>query len=841
MNLPIFEIEERFIAAVKQSRQIILQAPTGSGKSTQIPQMLLDHGCLGSGQAVILQPRRLATRLLSKRVAEERKTNLGDEVGYQIRFENQTSHATRLCFVTEGVLVRQLLGDPKLSGISALVFDEFHERHIEGDIALALAKKLQSTHRPDLLIVVMSATLQTEVLQLYLPGGEVITTEGRTYPVDISYLPLGTGNQRPVWEAARDAFRKWSLEDSAGDALIFMPGAYEIRKTIAELEHDRSTRNWQVLPLYGDLPPDQQDAAVQRYNQRKVIVATNVAETSITIDGITAVIDSGLARMANYDPHRGINTLLIEKISRASADQRAGRAGRTAPGKCLRLWSTADQEARKAQEAPEIHRIDLSETLLMLRAAGIDDLEAFDWVEAPQTGNFNRTMELLQNLGAIDGRSGQITKLGRQMVSFPAHPRHARMLLAANEYGAVPAVCLAVAITQGKSLLLTTRDKRIEAEREKIWGNETTSDLFAEIQAYHYAEGYRFQIDACRALAIHAGSARQAGRVYQQFLKLAHQHGLSTTQLDEDGTGFRKAILAGFSDQLAKRLDKGTRRCNLVHNRRGELNSSSVVTTSELVVPLEITEIQGKDVSVMLGQVSAVEEAWLNELFPHDLSELDTVVFNTSIRRVEAIRNKLFRDLVLSTQTLSEPPQEKAAGLLAEKILDGTLILKQWNSLVENWITRLNFLADRMPELQMPRISKEDRMLLLEHICLGGFGYKDIKDRDPWPTLKAWLSTEQLAALEYYAPEQIQLTERRRCKVRYNEEGPPVIAARIQDLYEVESTPSLANGKIPLRIEILAPNQRPVQITDNLETFWTSAYPAIKKELAGRYPKHEWR
>ena len=380
MSLPIFEIEEAFITAVKQTRQIILQAPTGSGKSTQIPQMLLDHGCLGAGQAVVLQPRRLATRLLSKRIAEERNGSLGEEVGYQIRFENRTSKATRLRFVTEGVLVRQLLGDPDLKHVSALIFDEFHERHIEGDIALALAKQLQATSRPDLLIVVMSATLETGILRAYLPGSEVITIEGRTFPVDISYQPLGTGNQRPVWEAATEAFRKWSLAHKEGDALIFMPGAFEIRKTIEALQNDRSTKGWKVLPLYGELPPNLQDEAMQKYGVRKVIVATNVAETSITIDGITAVIDSGLVRSANYDPNRGINTLLIEKISRASADQRSGRAGRTAPGVCLRLWSKSDHEARLNQEAAEIHRIDLAETLLMLKATGIADLKAFDWV-----------------------------------------------------------------------------------------------------------------------------------------------------------------------------------------------------------------------------------------------------------------------------------------------------------------------------------------------------------------------------------------------------------------------------------------------------------------------------
>ncbi|MCB1122670.1 MAG: helicase, partial [Verrucomicrobiae bacterium] len=528
-------------------------------------------------------------------------------------------------------------------------------------------------------------------------------------------------------------------------------------------------------------------------------------------------------------------------ISRASADQRTGRAGRTSPGKCIRLWSKADQEARPQQELPEIERIDLAETFLVLKATGISDLENFDWVEKPTEASYRRAVELLKDLDAIEDANGPITPLGKRMVSFPMHPRYSRMLLAANEFGSVPAVCLSVAISQGKGLLLPTKDKGVLAEREKILGHDTSSDLFVEMQAYHYAEGYRFNTDACRALDIHAGSARQASQVYGQFLQQAKSAGLNLEQSDTDGTGFRKAILTGFSDHLAKRLDKGTRRCALVHGRNGELSRSSIVSDQELIVPMEINEIQGKDVSVLLSQVSAIEESWLEAMFPEDFSETDDVIFNESIRRVEALRTRRFRDLELSRHPLPQPPQEEAAKLLAGKILDGTLNLKKWDQSVENWITRLNFLSSRMPELELPAIRSDDRKDILEHICLGGFGYKDIKDRDPWPTLKSWLSNEQLAALEYYAPERIQLTEGRRCKVRYCEDADPVIAARIQDLYDVKGTPSLADGRIPLRIEILAPNQRPVQITDNLETFWTSAYPAIRKELAGRYPKHEWR
>ncbi len=840
-QLPIYQIKEAFLNAVSESRQIILQAPTGSGKSTQIPQFLLENNILGNGQAVILQPRRLAARLLSKRVAEERFSPLGREIGYQIRFENKTSRETKIRFVTEGILLRQLLSDPQLKGINAIVFDEFHERHLETDLALALAKKLQASSRPDLLIVVMSATLQTSLLEQYLPGAKLLTTEGRTFPVTHSYVPLGAGNQRPIWEVANDAVKKWVQTNTKGDILIFMPGGFEIRKTIDALNSNFALKDWLILPLYGDLPPDQQDAAVATYRKRKIVVATNVAETSITIDGILCVIDSGIARVASYDTHRGINTLLLEKISRASADQRAGRAGRTAPGDCLRLWSNKDHESRSEQELPEIKRIDLSETILLLKSCGIDNLTTFDWIEPPTEIALKKATTLLTDLGALHPENEVITPTGKRMVDFPAHPRYARMLLAAEDYNCVPDVCLAVAISQGRSLLLPNKDKRVEREREEYLGDESTSDLILDIKAFHYAQGYKFQANPCRALGIHAVSARQADRVYQQFIRLAEKQGLDTSSHASDDTGLRKSILAGFSDQLAKRMDRGTLRCDLVHGRRGELQRSSTVRRFDLIVPMEINEIQSRDVSVLLSQATGIEPEWLSELFPEDIHEEERVVFDTSTRRVEAERVTRFRDLILSSKLLPEAPEEPAAKILADKICNGSLKLKNWTDKLDSWISRLNFLAKAMPELALPTISPDDLPFIYEQLCLGGFSFKDVKNRDPWPILHDWLSVEQKAALDYYAPESYQLTDRRKCKVRYSENDNPVIGARIQELYDIKTNPSIADGRIPLRIEILAPNQRPVQITDDLQSFWTGAYPSIKKELAGRYPKHEWR
>ena len=536
-RLPIYEIENEIIARLKASRRLVLQAPTGSGKSTQVPQMLLKHGLLDNGQVVILQPRRLAARLLAARVARELEVELGREVGYQVRFENATSDATRIKFETEGILLRQLIQDPALTGIQALIFDEFHERHLYGDITLARALDIQEQSRPDLLIIVMSATLDAGALEEYLSPCAVLTSEGRTFPVNVDYLPHRLGGKAPpVWELAADAFSKYARAGN-GDVLIFMPGGYEISRTIEAIRHKPESKGYILLPLHGELPPRDQDAAVARYHQPKVVVATNVAETSITIDGVRLVIDSGLARIARYDPNRGINTLLVERISRSSSEQRAGRAGRTAPGQCSRLWSRPEQEERPQQELPEIKRLDLSEVILTLKATGVENLRTFRWLEAPSDTALNHAEELLCDLGALahEGHHTVITELGRRMLAFPVHPRYARMLLAAQEYGCVYQACLVAALTQGRDLLLRNPSKDVSAAREDLFGDKNSSDFWILMQAWNYASKNQFRMDALGKLGIHGVTARQVGPLHSQFLRIASKEGLDIDAARDQG------------------------------------------------------------------------------------------------------------------------------------------------------------------------------------------------------------------------------------------------------------------------------------------------------------------
>jgi ATP-dependent helicase HrpB len=837
-GLPIYELETRIVQAFADCPRLILQAPTGSGKSTQVPQILLDSGLAGEGQIIVLQPRRLPTRMLAARVAQERSVRLGEEVGYQIRLDNVSTAKTRIRFVTEGVLLRQMVGDPQLRGVTVLLFDEFHERHLYGDIALARALEIQRAGRPDLKIGVMSATLDTALIQSYLQPCEVLSSKGRNFPVEIDYMKREVVDE-PPWELAADALSQ--APDDGGDVLIFMPGAFEIARTIEEIK--RSKFDGVVLPLHGDLSPGVQDAAIATYPERKVVVSTNVAETSLTIDGVTLVIDSGLAKISKYDPNRGINTLITEKISCASADQRAGRAGRTAPGRCVRLWSERDQLGRRRQDLPEIKRLDLAEVLLNLKAAGVSDLEHFAWIEPPEPKSLRRAIELLNDLGALDHRTGKITSLGERMLSFPVHPRYSRMLLMADELGCVATVALIAALTQERHLLKRSENGQMDHDRELLLGKEVESDFFVLIRAWLYAQ--ENGPDKARRLGIRYAVSQQVAQVYDQFVEIAKTEGLRVNKrVDEfDAEALGKCMLVGFSDHLGKRMDAGTLRCDLVHSRQGVLARESVVQKSPLLVAGEIREIQGRndELIVLLSQVTGIQEEWLRELFPEDFVEKDQVFLDPVARRVQARRDLIFRDLVLHSSRLDTPKGEVAAEILAREVIAGRYPLSNWSHDVDQWIVRVNALSRWYPELDLPTIDEEARFYLIQQICLGALSYKDIKDRGVWPVVRAWLSTPQQQLLERFAPERIELPNGRKAKLQYSENQAPILAARIQDLYGVEGSLKICEGRVTVQVHILAPNHRPIQVTQNLSTFWKESYPKAKQELQRRYPKHEWR
>ena len=840
-KLPIYELRAELETALGEGNRVIVEAPTGSGKSTQVPQMVLDSGVAGPGEVVVLQPRRLAARMLARRVAQERGEPLGGEVGYQVRMESRVSDRTQIRYVTEGILLRQFLSDPDLRGVSTIVFDEFHERHIYGDITLARALALQQS-RPDLKIVVMSATLDAGPLREYLAPCRELKSQGRTFPVEVRYAPKRIDfRHHPVWEAAADAFEKAIESGAEGDVLVFMPGAYEIARTVEAIRARRCARDFAVLPLHGELSAREQDAAVGPCGQRKVVVATNVAETSITIEGVRMVIDSGLARIARYDPRRGIDTLLVERVSRASADQRAGRAGRTAPGICCRLWTEQEHAARPPQELPEILRHDLAEVVLTLKAGGIDDVRNFQWLEKPDARSLEQTLELLTDLGALD-RAGRLTETGRKMVRFPVHPRYARMLLAGESYGCVRQACLIAALAQGRSILQRNKGRQVRGNRDDLLGDEDVSDFKRLMRAWVFADKNGYRADACRRMGIHGGAARQVKPLYERFLRIAEQEGLKINTRAPEDEDLQKCILLAFSDRVAKRRDGGTLHCEVVHGRSGDLDRDSVVRGSALIVAAEIREIEGsRDLNVRLSLCTAISEVWLEELFPEDMEERMEAVFDPVLKRVVSRHWKAFRGLELHASMKQEVDPQRAAEIMAKEVLCGRLRLYRWDDAVERWIARVNCLARGCPDYGIPEIDDEAREAMVQEICLGAVCKRDLKNREVWPVVRSWLSEAQRAMVEKQAPERIRLPGGSSVRIRYEAGQPPVLSATIQQLYGLESVPAIGFGQIPVMVEVLAPNRRPQQKTLDMRSFWENTYPLLKKELKGRYPKHEWR
>ena len=437
----------------------------------------------------------------------------------------------------------------------------------------------------------------------------------------------------------------------------------------------------------------------------------------------------------------------------------------------------------------------------------------------------------------------RITETGRKMLRFPLHPRYARMFLAAQDYGCVRPVALMAALTQGRNFLLRGVDKSTQETRDELLGEETESDFFLLMRAWRHADKAGYNLEACRRLGIHVQSVRQVGPLFAQFLEIAAAEKLEVAERRIDGVAVRKCVLLGFSDHLAKRLDAGTLRCELVHKRRGLLARESSIQKSPLLVAAEITEIESRgEVNTLLNVCTAVEETWLQELFPGDFADVLGVVYDETMRRVVSRKERRFRDLVLeSKQTGDEPPAGEAAAILAREVGAGRIVLAGWNEAVEQWIIRVNCLARWWPELEVSPITAAGRATLIEQICYGSCGARELKDKPVMPVLRDWLLAEQLAVLDEFLPERITMANGRKARLTYTQEGPPVLSARIQELYGVEATFALGHGRVPVKIEVLAPNHRPIQVTDDLSAFWREMYPKVKAELSRRYPRHEWR
>ncbi len=835
-TLPIHECRNAILEGILNGGRVLLSAPTGSGKSTQVPQFLSDDLLASDKVVYVTQPRRVAARALARRVANECGTQLGDGVGYEMRFARCVTKKTRIIYLTEGVLLRKLLGGGNLTEAGAVMLDEFHERTVNADLCLALIKRLQDKLRPDLKLVVSSATLNPKPLLDYLPGSTVVESDGRTFPVRIEHITGNCSPEAPIWDRVCKQLGRLASQEPTGDFLVFLSGAYEIRRTIEALQRFPASKGMRLLPLHGELSAEAQDAALAPSEKRKVVVATNVAETSLTIDGVRLVIDSGLAKKAGHDPRRGVNTLFTEKISQASATQRAGRAGRTSPGVCIRMWSDSDHARRTAEEVPEIHRVDLSETILALMASGHDSRN-FPWFDAPGEENLERAEVLLKGLGALDGDSREITSLGRLLATLPAHPRHARVIHEARENGCPQTAALAIALTQTRSILLSAKEKSAD---ELTGPDEIRSDFIPPIRAWELAAERNYDLGFCRAWGIHAGRAREAGKIRDQFLRGMSLEGGNIENWSPEHLA--RALLAGYPEQVARRTRTGSSVYALAGGGHGELRRGSEAKGGELVVVAEVEEIAVKGKACLILELATeIREDWLAEIFPGRFIDHQETTFDPESRSVVARRTRRFGKLVFDEQALGEPDPAKAAGLLAEEIIVGRLKLKQWNAEVEHWIERVNFVASHCPEIEIATLDESGRKAICEQICLGFRSYRQIKNKEVFSFVKDWLSEEQIGAVEKLAPEEYRLPNRRKpTRIRYAS-GEATIAAKIQELYDLKEAPVIASGRYVVCVEALAPNGRPVQVTRDMESFWRDSYPEIRKQLAGRYPKHEWR
>ncbi len=857
----------------------VRQTPPGQSRGPDRPPRI-----------VILQPRRVAARTVAARVAWERGCNLGAEVGYQIRFDDRTSLGTRICYVTEGILLRWLQEDPNLSDISVVIFDEFHERNLLSDVALALAKRLQRARRPDLKILVMSATLEAGPVAKYLgsPGADdsgeetsntpcpVLISEGKAFPVEIRHLE--SHDERAESEQASDLVEAIVNNGEPGDILVFMPGLAEIKATIGACRAARAVERVALIPLHGELPPEEQDIAFAPNALRKVVVATNVAETSVTIDGIRHVVDSGLARVARYDAERGLGTLLIEPISRASAEQRAGRAGRTAPGVCHRLWTESGHLNRPERNTPEIQRSDLAEVVLLLHSFGIKDARQFDWLDRPDPAAVERAERLLRTLGAIAGesssenRKSDLTPIGWRMLHLPMHPRYSRMLVEASKHRCVPAAALCAALVSGRDLLarLGRDDKHISDARE-LFEAGAESDFYTLMRAYQFARNNNFNAEKCRRHGVHAQIARQVGQTYGQIAQLAavklREPALAAMD-DAPQSGARaegsdcanetasaasdplpRCIMAGFIDQLCRRRDQGTLECDLTEGRAGTLMRESVVRNAPLFVAASIREVSGRSGNMtLLGLATAVKREWIEETFGGQVTSAIEHLFDRTHRRVSAVRLTRFHDLLIDHQHQRELDPAACGQCLAAAYAKGYFELPLFNHEVKQTIARVNLVSIVMPELELPPF---DAAALAQCLARAFEGLTLAKEAQAAPlrdVLFNFIGKDRLEWLAEIAPLTIAWPDGRNLKLLYPEEprdkegrpGPPELQIKLQDAFRLTEHPRICEGRLPIKLWLCGPDGKRLEATANWLAFKTNSYPKLKPSLQKKFPGSVW-
>ncbi len=818
--LPVHEVLAEVVQALASERRCVLVAPTGAGKTTAVPPALDDAGL---GPVVVLEPRRLAARAAARRVAAERGARLGEAIGYHVRFDRRAGPRTRVTYATEGVFVRRLQDDPFLEGTGCVVLDEFHERSLDLDLSLALVRRVQLEARPELGLLVTSATLDAEAVARYLDGAPIVRSAGRLFPVGVRHLPPLAG-ERADAHVARGV--REALAEAGGDVLVFLPGTGEIRRARAALEPLARGGALELVELYGDLPPEEQYRALAPGAVRGVVLATNVAESSVTVPGVDAVVDSGLVRRPRSDPALGLERLAVERVSQASAEQRAGRAGRERPGRCLRLWSAADERALAPFDPPEVRRADPSAAVLQLLLWGERDLERFPWFEPPPPEALRRALALVRALGALDA-AGALTPLGRRLARVPAPPRLARLLLEGARAGLAERAALACAFLGERDPRRRARD----AGASRSGGESDVLDGVLALEAFA-AHG------ASAAPELEPAAARACLAAARQLERVAHdlgrEEGARARSADPD-LALLRALLAAFPDRLARRRADDPRRGVLASGRGVRLGPGCAVERGELFLAVDAEAGAGE---ALVRLASRVERGWVDG--GRTRAEIDCV-FDQARARVVGRRRLFLGELVLEENETSADDAARAEALLAEAARrEPARALGLERPEVVALLARVAFLRRHCPELALPALDEAALAELAGELVVGRRSFEELARAPLAELLRARLPHEALRALEREAPERLEVPSGSWLRLDYAGGGAPVLAARIQELFGWRETPRVARGRVPVLLHLLAPSGRPQQVTDDLASFWRGAYFDVRKDLRRRYPRHDW-
>lgn len=848
--LPIDAVLPALIEALRTSGAAVLLAPPGAGKTTRVPPAILDAGLADSaafpnGRVLVLQPRRVAARAAARRIAAERGGTVGGEIGYRVRFEDRTGPDTRIELLTEGLLTRRLQSDPFLEGVGCVIFDEFHERSLHADLGLALLREVRRDVRPDLRLVVMSATLDPGPIALWLDA-PVIRAEGRAFPVEIRYAPLP--DDRPLAVRVAAAIRAALAADAAddpggdpgGDVLVFLPGVGEIERTTEALGTLTGPLAAEVIPLHGRLSPEAQDRALAPHSGRRVVLATNIAETSITLDGVTTVIDTGLARAPRFDPAIGLERLERVRISRASADQRAGRAGRTRPGRCHRLWTESENRGLLPYDAPEITRVDLTRAVLDVRAWGVDP-RTFGWFEPPPRAAIDAAEQLLRSLGALDDRG--VTPLGETLLALPVHPRLGRVIIAGHAQRALHAAATAAALAAERDIFTDppalTADSdlevRIDALRAADRGRPPRG-----IDRRALAEVRDVRDQLVRVATATLGPARDHGRDHGRDQSRDHGRDHARTHPDTDPATLARLLLTGFPDRVALRRAPRSDRFKLASGAGARLAETSAVRDAPLIIAVTLRGARrGERTEHHIDVATALDPAWL------PVTEAITTRFDPTREAVIQTRTRRYLALVLDEAPAGDAADPEAiTDALAHAVAADPRAALQWpdDPATTAYLHRLRWLAQTRPALNLPTWPELEPHAppspFIRALCAGRKSFAELRRIALVPLLDGHLPHPARQTLAREAPPRLTLPDGTQAAIEYTPGQPPVLATRFERLFGLADTPTIAG--IPVMLHLLAPNQRPVQITSDLRSFWYTTYAQVRRELRGRYPKHPW-